>query len=89
MIASLPPPRRCLTRPVFPTVDAVRQEAANDAMRAAQAGWGAERLVAEALTTQMVDAYEAQALELTSAQAGIAEGRPGIVPRTAIFRASH
>ncbi|UNU01223.1 DNA-binding protein [Xanthomonas translucens] len=49
------------------------QEVANDALRAAQAGWEAERLEAEALTTQMADAYEAQALELTAAQARIAE----------------
>ncbi|WP_045761417.1 DNA-binding protein [Xanthomonas albilineans] len=49
------------------------QDAANDALRAAQAGWEAERLDAEALTTQMADAYEAQALELAAAQTRIDE----------------
>ncbi|CEE58097.1 hypothetical protein XACS582_13090007 [Xanthomonas citri pv. citri] len=37
------------------------QDAANDALRAAQAGWEAERQEADALSQQMADAYEAQA----------------------------
>ncbi|MCC8533910.1 DNA-binding protein [Xanthomonas phaseoli] len=49
------------------------QDAANDALRAAQAGWEAERQEADALSQQMADAYEAQALELDAAQARIAE----------------
>ncbi|MFL8078252.1 DNA-binding protein [Xanthomonas vasicola] len=49
------------------------QDAANDALRAAQAGWEAERQEADALSQQMADAYEAQALELEAAQARIAE----------------
>ena len=49
------------------------QELANESLRAAQAGWEAERLEAETLNQQMADAYEAQAGELAAAQARIAE----------------
>ena len=49
------------------------QELANASLRAAQAGWEAERLEAETLNQQMADAYEAQAGELAAAQARIAE----------------
>jgi chromosome segregation ATPase len=52
---------------------AAQKEVANDALRAAQAGWEAERQEVEALSQQMADAYEAQALELEAAQARIAE----------------
>lgn len=49
------------------------QTLANESLRAAQAGWEAERLEADTLNQQMADAYEAQAGELTAAQARIAE----------------
>jgi len=49
------------------------QTLANESLRAAQAGWEAERLEAETLNQQMADAYEAQAGELAAAQARIAE----------------
>ncbi|MDS0837664.1 DNA-binding protein [Xanthomonas citri] len=49
------------------------QEAANDALRAAKAGWEVERQETEALSQQMADAYEVQALELDAAQVHIAE----------------
>ncbi|QSQ62217.1 DNA-binding protein [Xanthomonas translucens] len=49
------------------------QELANESLRAAQAGWDAERVEAETLNKQMADAYEAQATELEAAQARIGE----------------
>jgi len=49
------------------------QELANESLRAAQAGWDAERAEAETLNKQMADAYETQAAELETAQARIAE----------------
>jgi chromosome segregation ATPase len=49
------------------------QELANESLRAAQAGWDAERAEAETLNKQIGDAYEAQASELKEAQARIAE----------------
>lgn len=42
---------------------------ANETLRAAQAGWDAERAEAEALREQIANAYEAQAIELEMAQA--------------------
>jgi len=49
------------------------QELANESLRAAQAGWDAERVEADTLNKQMADAYEAQAAELKTAQTHIAE----------------
>lgn len=49
------------------------QELANESLRAAQAGWDAERIEAETLNKQMADAYEAQAVELQTAQERITE----------------
>lgn len=49
------------------------QELANESLRAAQAGWDAERVEGETLNRQMADAYETQASELDAAQARIAE----------------
>lgn len=49
------------------------QELANESLRAAQAGWDAERIEAETLNKQMADAYESQAAELEAAQGRIAE----------------
>lgn len=49
------------------------QELANESLRAAQAGWDAERIEAETLNKQMADAYEAQAVELIAAQERIAD----------------
>jgi chromosome segregation ATPase len=49
------------------------QELANESLRAAQAGWDAERVEAETLNKQIGDAYEAQAGELREAQARIVE----------------
>lgn len=49
------------------------QELANESLRAAQAGWDAERTEAETLNKQMADAYESQAAELEAAQGRIAE----------------
>ena len=43
------------------------QELANESLRAAQAGWDAERIEAETLNKQMADAYESQAAELAEA----------------------
>jgi len=48
------------------------QALANESLRAAQAGWDAERVEAETLNKQMADAYEAQAAELQAAHAQIA-----------------
>lgn len=45
------------------------QELANESLRAAQAGWDAERIEAETLNKQMADAYEAQAVEREADQA--------------------
>jgi len=47
------------------------QEAANEAMRSAQAGWDAERAEAEALNKQLVDACESMEQELETARARI------------------
>lgn len=49
------------------------QELANESLRAAQAGWDAERIEADTLNKQMADAFEAQKAELEAAQAKIAE----------------
>ena len=49
------------------------QELANESLRAAQAGWDAERIEAETLNKQMADAFEAQKAELEAAQARIDE----------------
>jgi chromosome segregation ATPase len=49
------------------------QELANESLRAAQAGWDAERTEAETLNKQIGDAYEAQAVELKEAHMRIAE----------------
>lgn len=49
------------------------QELANESLRAAQAGWDAERAEADTLNKQMADAYEDQATELLAAQGRIAE----------------
>ena len=49
------------------------QELANESLRAAQAGWDAERIEAETLNKQMADAFEAQKAELETAQARIEE----------------
>lgn len=49
------------------------QEMANESLRAAQAGWEAERVESDILNKQLSDAYEAQAAELEIAQAKIAE----------------
>lgn len=44
------------------------QELANESLRAAQAGWDAERIEAETLNKQIGDAYEALSLTLDAAQ---------------------
>jgi chromosome segregation ATPase len=49
------------------------QELANESLRAAQAGWDAERIEAETLNKQMADAFEMQKTELETAQARIEE----------------
>lgn len=49
------------------------QELANESLRAAQAGWDAERIEAETLNKQMADAYETQAVELQADQGRITE----------------
>jgi colicin import membrane protein len=49
------------------------QDLAHESLRAAQAGWEAERADAETLNKQMADAYETQAVELEAAQVGIAQ----------------
>lgn len=49
------------------------QELANESLRAAQAGWDAERIEADTLNKQMADAFEAQKAELEAGQAKIAE----------------
>lgn len=49
------------------------QELANESLRAAQAGWDAERIEADTLNKQMADAFEAQKVELEAAQGKIAE----------------
>ena len=43
------------------------QDTANESLRAAQAGWEAERAEAETLNKQLGDAYDAQATELETA----------------------
>lgn len=48
---------------------------ANETLRAAQAGWDAERTEAETLREQMANAYEAQVTELETAQAEVARLR--------------
>jgi len=45
---------------------------ANETLRAAQAGWDAERAEAEALREQMANAYEAQVTDLETARAELA-----------------
>jgi colicin import membrane protein len=49
------------------------QDLAHESLRAAQAGWEAERADAETLNKQMADAYEMQAVELEAVQVGIAQ----------------
>lgn len=49
------------------------QELANESLRAAQAGWDAERIEADTLNKQMADAYEAQAAELETVQVEIVQ----------------
>ena len=49
------------------------QELANESLRAAQAGWDAERIEADTLNKQMADAFEVQKAELEAGQAKIAE----------------
>ncbi len=49
------------------------QELSNECLRAAQAGWDAERIEADTLNKQMADAYEAQAAELNAAQERLEE----------------
>lgn len=49
------------------------QELANESLRAAQAGWDAERIEADTLNKQMADAYEAQAVELDAVQGRITD----------------
>jgi chromosome segregation ATPase len=49
------------------------QELSNNALRAAQAGWDAERLEAAAMSKEMADGYEAKALEVETAQGEIAQ----------------
>ena len=44
------------------------QELANESLRAAQAGWDAERTEAETLNKQMADAYESLVVDLEAAQ---------------------
>lgn len=44
------------------------QELANESLRAAQAGWEAERVEVDTLTKQMADAYEVVAVELETAR---------------------
>jgi colicin import membrane protein len=43
----------------------------NESLRAAQAGWDAERAEVVILSKQMADAFEAQVVDLESAQAEI------------------
>jgi chromosome segregation ATPase len=45
------------------------QELANESLRAAQAGWDAERTEAETLNKQMADAYESLVVDLEASQA--------------------
>lgn len=47
------------------------QELANESLRAAQAGWDAERVEADTINKQMADAYEGQAAELDAAGAAL------------------
>lgn len=49
------------------------QEIANEALRAAQASWDAERAEAEAIREQVASAFQAQAVELDTATARVAE----------------
>ncbi|OQW86267.1 MAG: KfrA protein [Rhodoferax ferrireducens] len=49
------------------------QELANESLRAAQAGWDAERIEADTLNKQMADAFEVQKAELEAGQARITE----------------
>lgn len=49
------------------------QEIANEALRAAQASWDAERAEAEAIREQVASAFQAQAVELDAATARVAE----------------
>jgi len=49
------------------------QDTANESLRAAQAGWEAERTEAETLNKQLGDAYDAQAVELEAALRQIEE----------------
>lgn len=51
------------------------QELAHEALRAAQAGWDAERAEADTLNKQIADAYEVQAAELDAARADIAHAK--------------
>ena len=51
------------------------QELANESLRAAQAGWDAERIEADTLNKEMADAYEVQAAELETAQSEIVQIR--------------
>ncbi|WP_017160887.1 DNA-binding protein, partial [Xanthomonas phaseoli] len=46
---------------------------ANESLRAAQAGWEAERAELDALNKQLGDAYDAQAVELEALQAKLTE----------------
>jgi hypothetical protein len=49
------------------------QNTANESLRAAQAGWEAERAEAETINKQLGDAYDAQAVELDAANRRIDE----------------
>jgi colicin import membrane protein len=49
------------------------QNTANESLRAAQAGWEAERAEAETINKQLGDAYDAQAVELDAANRQIDE----------------
>jgi colicin import membrane protein len=51
------------------------QELAHEALRAAQAGWDAERAEADTLNKQIADAYEVQAAELDAARTDIAHAK--------------
>lgn len=52
---------------------------ANETLRAAEAGWAAERAESEALREQMANAYEAQERELVAAQCELMQVRAEII----------
>lgn len=54
------------------------QELANESLRAAQAGWDAERIEAETLTKQIGDAYEALVVSFDAAQLDAANARSSL-----------